>query len=631
MNNQNRRFGKTCLSFAVASASVIVVTPLWAADKSSDEIEIVITAGRKAQSINNTLAPVSIITRQDIERFQASTVPEILSTLPGLSVLSSGGGAGKQTSLYLRGTNANHTLVLVDGVKIGSATLGGSALQLLPLDQIERIEVVRGPRSSLYGSEAIGGVIQIFTRRTNPKGQGFVPQASISYGSHNTRKVSANWSGGNDQAWFNVGLAHEKSDGINVLASYTDYPAPDYNPVTVRETDKDAYSNNSLSLRAGYRFANDINIELSFLNAEGDTEFDGGFVNETEFRQQVISTKLSVPVARWGNMTAQLGQSRDDSDQYKDGAYRNTFDTKRNTASLQMDSHWGAQGKLTVGVDYQDDKVGSNTTYSITSRDNTGLFASYQNRFAANSLDVSLRRDDNEQFGNKTTGAIALAHDWGRDLQARLSYGTAFKAPTFNDLYYPNSGNPELSPEKSRNIELGFSGQFGEQGNWGINAFQNNIDDLIEWQDTGNGVWKPMNVSAVRIRGLELLMNTQVAAWQVAANATLQKPQVSSGSNDGKRLIYRPEKLLNLTVDRDFGRWSVGATVHAEGNRATDVGNTHYLGGFATLDMRAAYALNRSVSLGLKVNNILDKDYTLKRNYYQDGINGLLTLEYRPQ
>jgi len=629
MNNSTPFFTKSLLCIVVLS----VLTPAWAQEVSTedDEIEIIITAGRKAQSLKETLVPSSVITREEIERTQASSTTEVLDTIPGISLKSSGGGLGKQTSVYLRGTNSGHALVLVDGVKIGSATLGTSSLQHLPLTQIERIEVVRGPRSSLYGSEAIGGVIQIFTRKGTESSKGFAPQASIAYGSNNTRQASANLAAGGYKGWFNLGVAHESSDGIDVLEFYNAYPPPDYAPVTTYENDKDGYTNNSVSLRAGYRFENQASAELSFLNAQGDTEFDGSFTNETDFRQQVINGQFKLPVGDKVDVTARLGQSRDESEQFKDGEYRSTFDTKRQTASLQADTRMGSAGKLSLGADYQNDEVDGSTDYEKTSRDNTGLFASYQNRWGSTSMDAAVRRDDNEQFGDKVTGSAALGYEWNDGLQARLSYGTAFKAPTFNDLYYPNSGNPNLSPEESANIEVGLSGQLGTQGNWSINAFQNDIDNLIAWQDTGGGVFQPQNVDEAQIRGLELAMNTQAAGWRLGANATLQQPEVAAGANEGNRLPYRAEQLLNLMADRDFGRWSMGATVHAEGDRPTSAFNSTYLGGFGTLDLRAAYQVNRNVKVGLKVKNVFDKDYQLTQHYNQEGINGMITLEYRPQ
>lgn len=616
-----------CCSSLMALFSVPQIA--WAEPTASNEIEIIITAGRKAQTADETLAPVSIITRKEIEASQASSIMDVLRQSTGISITNSG-GVGKQSSLHVRGTNDKHVLVLIDGVKIGSATLGTTAFEYLPLDQVERIEVVRGPRSSLYGSEAIGGVVQIFTRKGSG-GKGLRPEASVSYGSHNTRKATANLSAGTGAGgWFNVGVATERTDGINVQDSYTAYPPPDFAPTDVAEPDQDGYQNNNISVRAGQRFANGAQAEVGVLHAEGYSEYDGALQNKTDFKQQVLNGKVSMPFGNSTVLSAHIGQSRDEQDSYKDGVYSSTFNTRRTTATVQADVGLGEAGNLTAGFDHQRDSVESNTQYTVNSRKNDGLFANYQIGLGDNKLDVSARQDDNQQFGKKTTGGVAVARELGGGIRATASYGTAFNAPTFNDLYYPFGGNAQLTPENSRHLELGVAGRLSS-GEWAVNAFHNKIDDLIEWQDTGNGVWLPMNVDTANIKGLELSASQGIGEWQVGGNITLQKPEIASGSNQGNRLAYRPERILNIDLDRSFGKLSVGASVHAESQRYTDAFNSGQLAGYGTLDLRAKYTLSRDVAVGVKLANVLDKDYKMSRGYNQDGINGLLTLEYKPK
>lgn len=609
---------------------------LFAADDTSGSaaqapIEIVITAGRKQQSTTDTLAPVSVVTRTTIERSQAQTLGEVLTQLPGIS-LGNTGGVGKQTSVYLRGSESDHVLVLVDGVKIGSATLGATPFEFLPLSQIERIEVVRGPRSSLYGSEAIGGVIQIFTRQGSK--QGFTPRASVSYGSNNTRKADLNLSGGNGSSWFNVNAATERTDGINALDFYQDFPPPDYAPVNVFERDMDGFSSNSFSIRAGHNFKSGATAEFSATRSSGENEFDGGFQNEGAFVQQVTSAKISTPLGQHTKLSAQIGQSRDESDNFKDGVYSSSFNTKRNTASVQGESKL-VGGSFVYGVDYQDDNVGGTTDYSEKSRDNTGLFASYETRIGANNFAVSARRDDNEQFDTHTTGSVAFSHQLTNGPKLRASYGTAFKAPTFNDLYWPNdgsfAGNPELAPERAKTMELGISGDL-TQGRWAMNAFETRVDNLISYvynPDTFFGTME--NVDEAKMRGIELEAAANLGNWRFSANATYQQTENLTGPNKGKQLTRRPEKVLNLNADRRFGPLELGVTVHAEGGRYMDAANTDRLGGFTTVDLRGKYQLNQDWALRAKIGNLLDKEYETVRNYNQDGLNGLITLEYQPK
>lgn len=621
---------KTSLLTVVGSASLAVLcTPaLVLAEAADNEIEIVITAGRKAQTADETLAPVTVITRKEIEATQANTLTEVLQQTPGLSLTSSG-YLGKQSSVHLRGTNDSHVLVLIDGVKVGSATLGTTPFELLPLSQVERIEIVRGPRSSLYGSEAIGGVIQIFTRKGSGS-KGIQPQASASYGSFNTAKASAGISGGSGSgAWFNLNAATERSDGINAQDSYTAY-LPDFSMAQVTEADKDGYKNNSFSLRAGNRFENGMNAEAGIMQAQGESDYDGQYQNENHFKQQVAQGKFSAPIGSQATVTAQLGQSLDKQDSYKDAAFQDRFQTKRSSASLQADMQFGAAGNVTAGLDHIKDNVSGSTDYAVKSRKNTGVFASYQLSSGNNKFDASLRQDDNEQFGKKATGGVAFAHEFSESFRATASYGTAFKAPTFNDLYYPYSGNTELKPENSKNIELGIAGRLAS-GEWAISAFQNKIDDLIQWRDTGGGIWKPMNVAAAKISGLELSSTQRWNDWQFSGNATFQNPKVDSGEQKGHLLINRPKQILNLDVQRQFGRYSVGAAVHAEGRRFNDTFNTQPLAGYATLDLRAGYQVNKSVAVSAKLGNVLDKDYELRKGYNQPGLNGMVTLDYQPK
>lgn len=610
--------------FAVASYSLPllicgIAMPLVAvaADDTVTTLDdVVVTADRQARTVDNTLAAVSILTRADLVKSQATTLPEALQQLPGISI-SNNGGLGKSTSIFLRGTNSSHVLVLVDGVKIGSATLGTVALQDIPLTQVERIEVVRGPRSSLYGSEAIGGVIQIFTRKG---GEGFKPSVSLSVGSHNTTQVEANLSGGNKTSWYNLNAGQVKTDGFDATSSGT-------------EPDDDGYERQHVSLKAGHRFANGLRTELSALQATGENDFDGSFNNSSEFTQQALSAKLSYDLNEHVALNAQVGQSRDESQNFLNGEALtsfSTYNTKRTSASVQADIALREEDNLIVGVDFQQDEVDSDVDYAEKSRDNTAVFAAYRTAMAGNDIDVSLRHDDNEQFGTHDTGAIAVGRDLNNGMWVTASYGTAFKAPTFNNLYFPFSGDPNLEPETSQNLEVGVSGKAAQgQLTWSATAFNNDIEKLISYPPPDFAV---SQTDKARIQGLELTAQTQVAGWQVQANATVQKPENRSGANKGKTLILRPEQQLNIGVERDFGRISVGADVHAEGKRYRDAANTEAgkLAGFGSLDLRASYELNKDWTIAGKVGNVLDQSYETNQGYNQGGVNGMVTLNYAP-
>ncbi len=581
---------------------------------------IVITASRTADTADESLAAVTIVTREEIERLQAQSVQDLLRALPGVGIVNNG-GPGKATSVFLRGAESDHVLVLIDGVRVGSATLGTMAFQDIPVAQIERIEIVRGPRSSLYGSEAIGGVIQIFTRQG---GGALTPFFAVGGGSYRTYSASAGLSGGGSRGWFNLSVSGLDTEGFNAC---TGKPSPGGAGCFTIEPDKDGYRNLSGALRAGYRFGEGFEVDLHALRAEGKNAFDGGFVNESESVQQVLGGSLRyVPAPRW-HVTLTAGRSRDVSENFKDGAFQSRFETERDTLSLQNDVTLLDDHRLTVGVDYRDDRVAGTTAYAVTSRDDTGLFAQYRGGFGAHDVQLSVRRDDDVQFGVRTTGAVAWGHDLGGGARLTASYGTAFKAPTFNELYYPGYGNPALRPESSRSVEIGLRGE-PAWGRWSLNAYETRIDDLIAYDAA---LFAPNNIDEARILGMEAVLGARLGGWMWNAGLTLLAPENRSGGvNDGNVLPRRAKRTLRLDADRDFGRYQLGASLVAVSRRYDDLGNTRVLDGYATVDVRGEYVPARGWRVQARIENLFDADYETAAYYNQPGRGFYLTLRYEP-
>jgi len=590
---------------------------LTQAEEATEIDPVVVTATRTARTVNASLASVSVIDRADIERLQARSVPDLLRGVQGLQV-SNSGGAGKVTELYLRGTSADHVLVLIDGVKIGSATTGTTAWQDLPIDRIERIEVVRGPRSSLYGSEAIGGVIQIFTRKG---GGALKPSLSLGGGSYRSANASADLSGGGDQGWWNVGLGYADTQGFN---------ACDGTPLGAGcftfEPDRDGYRNLSGSARGGYRFGDRGELDLFWLGTNAQSRFDGDFVNDTKTEQQVLGAKGQFsPLDPW-NLTLALGQSRDDSDNRLNGGFVTRFDTTRDTGSLQSDLTLGAGRILTLGLDYQEDRIESTEDYAEDARRNVGVFGEAQTSFRGHDLSASLRQDDNQQFGTHATGSAAWGTTLASGLRLLATYGTAFKAPTFNELYFPFFGNPDLVPEQSRSAELGAAGGVGPLL-WSVNAYQTDVDDLIAF----GPAFIPENIDRARIRGLELGLSGRVADWSLNANLTLLDPtNKSQGPDDGNLLPRRAEQSARLDLDRSLGRWGLGGSLIGVGRCFDDTANTLTLDPYITVDLRAEYAFTKDWRFQGRLENLLDADYETAAYYNQPGRGLYLTLRYEP-
>lgn len=569
----------------------------------------VVTATRTSQA--SSIAATTVFERTDIERLQVNTAEELLRRATGVNLINNG-GPGKSTSLQIRGSNDKHVLVMIDGVRIGSATSGVAALQNLPVEQIERIEIVRGPRSSLYGSEAIGGVVQIFTRKG---GDGLTPYFSTTLGSRQHRAATAGVSGGDDNAWFNLGISSLDTEGYDARPS--------------REVDHDGYRELSASLSGGYRFANGLLLDANLLQVESHNDYDSGNrANADSVLRAYGARARFAPLAFW-DVTVQVGRSEDKNENFKGSVFDNRYDTRRDSASWQNDFALSDNQLLTVGYDWQQDSISSSVDYPEDSRYNHGLFAQYLLHAGRHEWQLGLRHDDNEAYGEHTTGSVGYGYALTDSISLTSSYGTAFSAPTFNQLYFPGYGNPAIQAETSRNLEVGLRGQH-RWGSWSANAFRNDIDDMIASVRVG-GVSMAENVDKARITGLELEVLTQQLGWSWQANLTLQDPENRSSSADDDLLLRRvPEQIFNLDVDRRFGRIGLGASVHAEGRRWDNATNTSDLHGYNTVELRAEYWLSDAWRVQARVSNLFDNEYETAATYMQPGRAGYLTLRYQP-
>ena len=582
--------------------------------------QIVVTATRTAQTQDATLAPVTVITRAEIELLQPSSLQDLLNDTPGMAI-SNNGGPGKASSLFLRGTNSDQVLILVDGIKIGSATAGTSPIQDIPVDQIQRIEIVRGPFSSLYGSDAIGGVIQIFLRHAPGT---FTPNASLGLGSYSHWNAAAGFTSAGKKGWLSIETSYDYTHGINACkigaaevfaACFADQP------------DKDGFRNNALTIHGAYQFNDRWSADGLAMRSQGFNEYDGTFSDSDQYVTQVLGGQLHYRASDAVNLTLRAGSSADFDEDFLSGVYVDNFDSRRTLGSFQADIALGG-GLLTTGTDWQRESVSSNYVFAEDTRTNRGLFAQWQRTFGAQSLQANLRRDQNSQFGGKTTGSLLWGWNFAGNLRLTASYGTAFRAPTFNDLYYPGFGNPDLAPESSRNLEIGLRDTPG-WGHWSLSVYRDDIRDLITF-DAATGL--PANVDQARITGLEGVVDTKLAGWTLRATATLMNAgdDAIGGAYDGNQLPRRPRQSARFDADRNFGRFSLGASWYLAGRTYDDLANQHPLGGYALTNLRAGWSVNRDWKLQLALNNVFDKGYETAWFYNQPGRNFMLTLRYRP-
>jgi vitamin B12 transporter len=625
----HKRF-PTSHRLAMAVALALPFSAL-AQDATTELDEVVVSGTRTEVSVQDSLVPAQVINREEIERSQARSLPELLKGRAGIN-LTNQGGMGKLTTLFLRGAESDHVLVLVDGIRIGSASAGLASFQDLPVDQIDRIEIIRGPRSSLYGSEAIGGVIQIFTRTG---GMGFSPRLRVGAGSHGLREASAGFSQRTERGWISADGAYQETDGINACRG----SAVTFQGCFADEPDADGYRNVSLSLRGGLELADTLTLEGHFLNADGDNEYDGSIFggNETETTQRVVGSKLTWTPGDRLKLTAQAGRAADQSDAYFRDAgvrtYVNTFDTRRDTASLQADFTLAEGQLLSAGGDWQRDEVTSTTAFTVDSRDNTGVFVEYQGQFGAHQLQASVRNDDNEQFGNHTTGSVGWGMALGGDFRLNASYGTGFKAPTFNDLYYPFGGNPDLEPEESESLNVGI-GQYVDAFSWTFNVYETRIDALTGYDSFFNLV----QVDEARIRGAEFTFATTLAGWDIATQLSYADPRAradttaegAANPNYDNLLPRRAPRTGRIDVDRRFGAFRFGTTVNGASARYDDAANNVRVAGYGTVDLRLEYAISADWSVQARATNVFDRDYETIAWYNQPGREYGISLRYQP-
>lgn len=617
----------------LAANLLCAIAPSFAADQTSSGAtsldDVVVTATRTARTQDETLAAVSVITREQIDRLAPPSLPELLRGVPGLT-LAVNGGPGKQASAFLRGTESDHLLVLVDGIRIGSATAGAAAFQDIPVEQIERIEIVRGPFSSLYGADALGGVIQIFTRRPH---DAFDSSLNLGAGSYGSQRFGAGVAGRGDTSdgkggWYSLHAAYESTDGID---AYRDNPASPWDDFGL-DSDRDGYRNRSLSLSAGHNFSPAWEVDGRALRTEGHNQYDGSYSNESEVVQQVVGGRVRYKPSDAVALTLNVGRNDDLSDDFQQGVFVGNFNSHRTSGSLQGDFGVSARSLLTFGYDWRQDEVDSNTEFDRARRIGRGLFGQWQQALGDHSLQVSLRRDDDSQFGGHTTGAALWGWDMTGSLRLTASYGTAFKAPTFNELYFPFFGNPDLDPETSRSFELGLRGKHG-WGGWSLNAFHTVAEDMIAFDptltDAAHPFGQPANIDRARIRGLEATANANLAGWLLQASATWLNPRNDGeAENDGNLLARRPRTSARVDVDRSFGDFSVGASVNGSGHRYDDPGNANRMGGYGTTDLRLGYALSPSWTVQLNGNNVFDKNYETVMFYPQQGRNWFVSVRF---
>ncbi|UVE17286.1 TonB-dependent receptor [Pseudomonas sp. LS44] len=591
------------LALAVAflpSAQAIAETPTY--DQALKLADTVVTANRDVQSRAQTSAATSVFTRADIDRLQVRSVAELLERVPGVSVTRTG-GVGSLTSVFLRGTSTAQTLVLVDGQRIAAASSGTSSLEFLSPEQIERVEVVRGARSALYGSDAIGGVIQIFTRQGD--GDGLKPYARLGAGSDSTFERSLGLSGGDQRTRFNLGAALDDTQGFD----------------TTRDGfgsngDEDAFRNRSLSMNLSHRFNDDWQAGFSALDQRGQVEYDdvfSGSLPTTDFQLSSASGFVDGNFSEVWNSRLQIGHSEDKRDTSNDlaGGGDSQFNTYHDSASWVNTLAVTETQQVLLGADWYEDTLHSDTDFTEQSRWNQAGFVQHRYNGEVFSTELGMRHDKNQQFGSENTwnGALTVALNARNDLV--FSYSEGFRAPTFNDLYYPDfcfdgfcfpSANPDLQPEKSKNYEIQWRNRYSDSGSLELSLYRIDLDDAIVLDQD----FIPQNIQTARINGFEAALQQELFGWQGNLALGLIDPR---DRDSGHTLARRAKRTLSLDLDRSFGLFSLGAGWRAVSGRYDDADNNEELAGYGVLGLRGSWQATPEVALDVKLDNLFDQDY----------------------
>ena len=574
---------------------------------------IIVTATRSPQLAADLIADVTMITADDIARAGADSLAELLARAPGVEIATNGGPAST-TSVFLRGASRGHTLVLIDGLRVGSSSDGATALEAIPLGEIDHIEILRGPASSLYGADAIGGVIQIFTRRGEAA---LGVNASAGYGTYATAATTAAISGAPGEVWrFALQAGARRSDGFNAIGNPANFG---YNP------DRDGYHDENAGGSLGLRLAPEQELSVRFFHSRLNAQFDAG----PGFDDRTITTLDAYAIASHNRIasfwTSRLEAGEGDDDSVSETSFGpSRFKTRQRQYSWQNDFELpGAH--LSVALERREERVASDAGFVVTGRNTNAAVGVWQWREGAHAVQANLRRDESSQFGIRTTGAISYGYALGAGWRASASYGTAFKAPTFNDLYFPGFANPDLKPETAHNAEVALryaASTFAA----GLVAYRNRVRDLIVFQCDASFNCAPQNVANATLEGVTFEIEARTGHTDIRGSLDLQRPEDDASAH---LLPRRARRHASVGLWQSWNAIRVGAEVVASSARFDDAENTRRMGGYAVANLSADYALGGGWTLFVRVTNALDKHYELAADYNTAGASWFAGARYR--
>ena len=571
--------------------------------------ETVVTATRTAQPLSDLVADVSIVDRDSIERSGATGLGDLLARLPGVE-MSRNGGPGTTTSLFLRGAESRFTAVYIDGVRMDSQSTGGAAWESIPLGLIDRIEVLRGPAGAVYGSDALGGVIQIFTKRGE---KGFAPFVSVGVGNRGTTKLEAGVSGASGTVDYALGLMRDESDGFNAR------------PIAGQNPDKDGYRNTAGNARVGVQLNSVHRLEGTLMVGDTNSGYDSGLGKDDRNLHTMHALGLNWQ-AQWSSAYKTKFSVTDSRDEYETKPSVYLSDTRLRGYLFQNEWREGAH-LVTAALERREDRLENNPI--DRSRSQNGVALGYGYNAGGHTVQVNVRHDEDSEFGGKGTGSVAYGYAITPQWRATASVGTAFRAPTLYQRF-SQYGVASLRPESARNAELGLRYAQGDSSFSAV-AYRNRVTNLISFERPPQQTQgRYANTARAEYKGVTLAASHRLGPVQLRGSLDLQRPR---DLDTGKQLARRAKHHGTFGADTVVAGWTLGAEVQASGRRYDydTVGNTYVLGGYTLVNLYASTRIARDYTLLARVDNLADKDYQLARTYATPGRTLFVGLKWAPQ
>jgi len=580
---------------------------------------LVVTAQRDAQPLADALPQTVRFDAQDIADTTARDLPGLLTLAPGAQIVRNG-GPGSTASLFLRGASPAQSLVLVDGVRIDSVSQGSAQLEQIPLDQIDHVEVVNGNVSALYGSGAIGGVVQVFTKDGGNHPPRF--HFETEFGSYHTQRQAAGVDGALDRdgrTTFSIELARAKDDGFSSI----DPALAPVNP------NANGYLDQSVSASLRHRFSERWDAGVRFFQSTGNDSFDDPFglpgdLNNLHSRVQAVSAFANGKLTDSWTSRFVAARSSDRNDTALNGAYQYRYDTDNRQYTWQNDFALAPEQKLQLGYEHLDQSLDSNQ-YTAPERHVNSVFAGYSGRLGASQWQANLRRDQYSDFGGANSYYLGYGYYFSEHWKATASWSDAFRAPGFNDLFFPFSGNPAIQPERSHSLEAALQYASDALGVLRLTAFETRYSNLIDYVQTVPGVFVAQNVGRAKVQGIEGSWAGRVGKTDVRAALTLQNPVDEDTQSDLNRRAWH---FASFSVNRAIGSWRVGGEWLVSGAR-NDSGTE--LAGYGVVNLSARYQITRAWYVAAQIQNLFDKDYELAYTYNTPRRGAYVTLGWQQQ